>query len=246
MPKRFIAIDGIDGAGKSSLQAATRAWFVTRNLYTFDVTEWSKLHGRLPRIDEIPLDVEVLLTAEPTYVGIGAALRTLVIPDGSPYSARESASAFALDRDYLYRTLLIPFRERRQGVWIIHDRGLLSSLAYQPLQSQMAGDNPALTEAEVLALPGNQTALANCFDAFVLLDVDQAEAQRRLEQRTEKQDNDRFSDPAFQLALSQRFRLPDVLGPLQAKGMTFHAINGNLDRSGVANAMQELLDSLAT
>ncbi len=242
--KHFIVIDGIDGAGKSTLQTAALAWFEARQLAVFDVTSWSKQHGRLPQLAEIPSDTCVLFTAEPTHVGIGRAIRDIVIQAGSSYSSRETAAAFALDRDALYRQLLIPFLAKTGQRWIIQDRGLISSLAYQPLQSQRKRDAQPLTETEILALPGNQTALEHCPQAFVFVDIDPAIAQQRLAGRTDKQDNDIFDDAGFQTALAGRYTSTKVIGPLTERGLQLHIINGGAAREDVAAAMRQVLDHI--
>lgn len=242
----FITIDGLDGAGKSTLAEAAKNWFILRRLKIFDVTTWSKANGRLPTMDDIG-SADVILTAEPSHVGIGAAIRNLVLAVGSSYNARQTAAAFALDRDIFYRQVILPFFETHPRGWILHERGLISSLAYQPLQSQRRNEKPALTTEEVLTLPGNQTALQHVPDLFVFLDVDSKIAAQRLSERVDASHvaADIFEqDTGFQQALSHRYHLSEVTTPWTSRGTKIVTLDGGLPKEEVADKMKQLLDNL--
>jgi len=239
---KFIQIDGIDGAGKSTLLSAARTWAEGRGFNVFDVVEFSKREHRLPTYDEVK-DADILFTAEPTHAGIGEIIRNEIIQDGAPYDTRFTAHAFALDRGVQYRRLILPFLAAKPSGWIIQDRGLVSSLAYQPLQSQH--EPTPVTVAELLALPGNRIALERVPDVFVFLKLDPKIAQERLVARTDKQDNDRFSNEDFQGTLASRYLLHEVTDPYTSRGTKLHLIDSSLSKKDVAEHITTLLEELA-
>jgi dTMP kinase len=101
-PGRFITVEGIDGAGKSSHLLAMQRWFEAR--------------GR-----------RVLLTREPGGTGLAETLRELVLH--SPMDTlTESLLVFAARRDHLQQQLL-PALAR--GDVVLCDRFTDASFAYQ-------------------------------------------------------------------------------------------------------------------
>jgi dTMP kinase len=101
-PGRFITVEGIDGAGKSSHLLAMQRWFEAR--------------GR-----------RVLLTREPGGTGLAETLRELVLH--SPMDTlTESLLVFAARRDHLQQQLL-PALAR--GEVVLCDRFTDASFAYQ-------------------------------------------------------------------------------------------------------------------
>ena len=240
----FIQVDGIDGAGKSTLLHAALDWVSARNFVVFDVIDWSKTHHGLPRLEDLK-DATVLLTAEPTHAWIGRAIRDEIIAIGTSYGSRIAAQAFALDRFVQYTRLIRPFLEEHPDRIVIQDRGLISSLAYQPLQSEIEKDADRVTIPWLLSLDGNRMALDTPPDAFVFLDVSASVAEQRLAGRTEKLDRVRFENPLFQTALADRYHLPEVTDPFTEQGTQLIVIDGHQNKAGVAHAMVAVLESLA-
>lgn len=111
MPPRFIALEGIDGSG-TTLQ--TRA-----------LAEWLRARGH-----------EVHETREPSGGPIGRMIREHLALDAAPLRPAAFALLFAADRlDHVAREI-DPARER--GAVVLSDRYLLSSLAYQSLDCELA------------------------------------------------------------------------------------------------------------
>lgn len=111
-PGRLIAIEGLDGSGKT-----TQARALVERLWA--------------------AGIPTILTAEPTNGSIGRLIRELigVRDDGSePQAIPDSpllALLFAADRrDHLHQEIQPTLR---RGEWVVCDRYLLSSLAYQTL-----------------------------------------------------------------------------------------------------------------
>ena len=100
---RFIALEGIDGSGKST-QASLLA---------------SALRGR---------GMQVLLTREPGGTALGEQLRTLVL-NGDHVAPVAEAMLFAAARAQHVAQVIRPALDA--GTWVVTDRFVDSSLAYQ-------------------------------------------------------------------------------------------------------------------
>lgn len=108
-PGRFVVFEGLDGAGTT--------------------TQAARLGERLRA-----LGLSVELTKEPSNGPLGAALRQVI--DGRVHLDSTSlALAFAADRaDHLFNEHNGIVKLLQEGHWVICDRYVLSSLAYQPDQ----------------------------------------------------------------------------------------------------------------
>lgn len=239
----FLQIDGIDGSGKSTLLNAARAWAEERGLRVVDTVAWSRENGRHPTLEDVG-DADVLLTAEPTHAGIGKEIREEIIRTDTPYDARFAAEAFALDRGVQYTRLILPFLNARSGRIVIQDRGLLSSLAYQPLQSETDGSESRVDIPWLLTLEGNRIALSFPPDSFIFLDINPAIAKKRLANRAEKVDNHVYDASSFQIALAKRFRSEDVTEPFTSRGTRLLVMDGSKTREALAEEMRQILSSL--
>jgi dTMP kinase len=141
---RFIVIEGIDGAGTT-----TQANLIAQRLGD---------GGH-----------KVLVTREPSDGPIGVMLRQALggalPPPGGAWSTATLALLFAADRtDHLQREVL-PALE--SGQWVLCDRYLLSSLAYQGAELPMAWVESI-----------NRTAAIPDLTLFVEVDPDVAEQRR--------------------------------------------------------------------
>jgi dTMP kinase len=101
---RLITIEGIDGAGKTTLATALAAALEARGL-------------------------EVLLLREPGGVPASERIRELVIDPELHVAARTEALLYAAARAQLVEEAIEPFL--REGKWVLLDRFIDSSLAYQ-------------------------------------------------------------------------------------------------------------------
>lgn len=101
---RLITIEGIDGTGKTTLAA-----------------------GLLEALRERELDVELL--REPGGVELSERLRELVKDPQLSVGARAEALIYAAARAQLVSEAVVPRLER--GTWVLLDRFVDSSLAYQ-------------------------------------------------------------------------------------------------------------------
>ena len=159
-----------------------------------------KNEGRLPFVQEI-LDsgAKVLVTGELTYVGPGKILRDVYLRDPNS-TTEDTAWYFAVDRHILYSTLELPLAEH--GVHIIKDRGVTCSVAYQPLQAKIRGENFALED--VIGLPGNAYALAHPPAIIIIVDCEVDTALERLRVR-DKRDECQFEKKEILEKLRERY-----------------------------------------
>lgn len=100
---RYIALEGIEGAGKSTIQAALAGALETDGY-------------------------EVVMVREPGGTPIGEGIRRLLL-DGDDMAPWTEALLFAAQRSQLAGEVIGPALDR--GAWVIGDRSVYSSLAYQ-------------------------------------------------------------------------------------------------------------------
>lgn len=142
---RFIALEGVDGAGKS-----TQAVLLKRALVD---------HG-----------LAVVSTREPGGTPLGEVVRALLL-DGAQMEPLAEAYLFAAARAQLVQSVVRP--AIATGAWVVCDRFVDSSLAYQGAARGLGID-------AVWRL--NQAAIADCVpDAAIVLDlpIDEATGRRR-------------------------------------------------------------------
>jgi len=200
---RFIAFEGGEGAGKST-QARLLA---------------DALRAR---------GLEVVLTREPGGTDGAEAIRALLLdPQGAGWNPRAEALLFAAARSDHVERLIRPALVR--GAWVICDRFLDSSRAYQ-------GGGSGLTDAELRALHviGSEGLLP---DLTLLFEVTPDIAAARLGGRGGATDRIEAREPAFHARVAAafadfaraepaRFRRIDANGTPEA---THHAVLAALD-----------------
>lgn len=102
----YIALEGIDGAGKTRCQA--------------DLADWLRGRGR-----------KVACVREPGDTPLGKFIRQYVLRGSVDISPWGEAAIFATDRAELAAKTIRPALD--QGEWVLSDRSVYSSLAYQGL-----------------------------------------------------------------------------------------------------------------
>ena len=230
-----IAIDAVDGAGKDTMaDALVRELTETRGQRVCDLDDFIK-RGKTPVFPRGDSDFfnhfDAIKVSEPTYGGIGAAIRQEIMKE-KVYDAETTSWAYALDRQVLYQRTVLPFLRSKPGRIVIQARGLMSTLTYQPLEAEDNGQK--LTVEELLTLPGNQLELSRRPDLIILLVCSPETAQKRLAARTEKVDGDKFADPRFQARASMRYRSPEVINVFESLGTSVVYIDAERTQSEVA------------
>ncbi len=214
----FIMVDGIDGSGKSTVVETWKEHLIAEGNPVFDLKKYWRETGTSPSLSELK-NYDFIISGEPTYVGVGAVIRQELIRQGTSYSARSIAEAYALDRLVLYHTLLIPLLQ--EGKIIIQDRGVSTSFAYQPVT------DPAITPSYLESLEGNRVALEHRPDYLVLINTPASVAMERLQSRTDKQDNVIFEQRALQEKLANRFGSSDYQNFFSCHGTVIKELPGH-------------------
>lgn len=168
MAGRFVVLEGGDATGKS--------------------TQVIALAGRLA-----DKDLDVVTTFEPGATALGARLRSLLLDDDAPVDPVAEALLMAADRAEHVVEVLRPALAR--GAWVVSDRFVPSSLAYQ-------GVGRGLGVAEIEQLNALATAGIEP-DLVVVLDLSPDEARRRM---GEPRDRLEGEDEAFALAVHEAYR----------------------------------------
>ena len=194
---KLVVIDGIDGSGKGTIVSSLRKWATKKGLRIFDLREYWTSNHSLPEQEDFQ-DFDVIVSAEPTFSLVGSAIRDeLVRENKREYSALTTAQAFALDRNILYKRVIIPALEL--GKYIFQERSVTTSITFQPVQAE------PLPLKKILELEGNRLALKYRPDLLIILDVKPEIAIKRLMQR-DKQDKAIFEKLNFQKKIDNRFK----------------------------------------
>jgi len=233
-PGRFIMIDGIAGSGKSTLLRAAETWARERGQKVFDMREWTKTHADPPTFDEVS-DYDVFFTNEPTRQWVGAAIRFELSRTDVPYNGESLAHAFALDREIMYRRLIIP--ALAAGKTVFQDRGVCTSIVYQPI---MAG---GISLLRLLKLPGNALALKHPPTALIVTDLDPAVAVERIKKRDEESKGV-FADLAFLRRVTKRFRSRWFSYLFHRLGTSVHAFDTDVPMGEMVAKAKKLIESL--
>jgi dTMP kinase len=168
---RLITIEGLDGAGKT--------------------THAGNLAGELQRRG---LAVRVL--REPGGVEVSERVRALVADPSLAVSPRAEALLYAAARAQLVEELLEPLLAA--GTWVVLDRFVDSSLAYQGAGRGLGVD--AVAEVNRFATGGLRP------DRTILLDVDPAVGRERQASRGTAPDRLEQEDAAFFTAVAEAYR----------------------------------------
>ncbi|TAL49969.1 hypothetical protein EPN81_04160 [Patescibacteria group bacterium] len=234
MKGRFIIVDGITGSGKSTIMYAVTDWAVACGHRIFRLHDWKE--SAPPRFEDIP-DYDVYFTYEPTRSWVGAAIRYELSRADKPYGGEELAHAFALDRELNYRRLILPALEA--GKLVIQDRGVSSSIVYQPV---MANSVPLET---ILSLPGNKLALEQAPHALILTKLSAEIAFERIASRSDESKGV-FGDLNFLRQQEERFASPWLHELFEERGTSVFELDtsGTLDESH--RRATELIDHILT
>jgi dTMP kinase len=201
---RLITIEGLDGAGKTT-QARRLA---------------EELEAR-----RIP----VRLLREPGGVEVSERIRSLVQDPDLTVSPRAEALLYAGARAQLVEELLEPLLDA--GNWVILDRFVDSSLAYQ-------GAGRDLGLADVAAI--NRFATGGLApDRTILLDVEPAVGRARQADRGQAPDRLEREAEAFFAAVAEGYRELAVADPDR-----FRVVDGGGDTEDVAAAVLAAIEDL--
>ena len=205
MKGKFIMIDGLDGSGKGVAVDALKEYLASKGKKILDLREfWKKQEGFLDISD-----YDIIISAEPTFTGIGKKIRERLIREGAKYSSKEIAEAYSNDRLELYKKIILP--ALAQGKIIIQERGVVTSLVYQPLMKN------AYTLEKIKNLEGNKFCLKHAPDLLVIMVVKPKVVIERLKERG-KQDNAIFEKLEFQKKIEKVYKSEWLKKEFETKG----------------------------
>ncbi len=192
-----MIVDGIDGSGKGTIIKHFGQWAKKKKLKVLDLRQFGKKYHSIPKPSELH-GYDVVLSAEPTFSLIGRAIREEIVKDNKrDYSAHATAQAFALDRYLLYQRVIVPALKR--GMYIFQERGVSTSIAYQPLQAE------PIYLPEILSYEGNKLALKYRPDLLIITKLPPQMVIKRLNNRMAKRDDAIFENLPFLKKASSHF-----------------------------------------
>jgi dTMP kinase len=192
----FVMVEGLDGSGKGIAVSGLRDYFIAQGKKVFDLREHWKENLNIPEINDI-MEYDVICSCEPTYSYVGKAIRDELIRNNvRKYSGMTTAHAFSLDREILYKKLILP--AIKEGKIVIQERGVPTSLVYQPIQ------NEAINLKDIINLPGNKLAIKSAPDLLIIVKIEPIETMNRIKNRN-KNDNAIFENLVFQQKAQVRF-----------------------------------------
>ncbi len=196
----LVMTDGLDGSGNGAIIRGLKDWADEKELLVFDLVEYCKKHKELPFFEETK-DYDVILSAEPTYAWFGLAIRNEIVRQKNyTFSALSTAHAYSLDRKVLFKRVLAPFINK--GGFVFQQRGVVSSLAYQPVQSRFQKEK-TIDIDEIMNLPGNKFVLDNYPPDVLIFTKCSAEVCLDRLKKREKQDDSFFEVLNFQKELEK-------------------------------------------
>ncbi len=215
LKNRFVMVDGLDGSGKGAIVDALQKWAEKKGLKVLDLRSYCNEKNALPESSEVA-EYDAIVSAEPTFCYVGKAIREEMIrATDRQYSASTLANAFSLDREILYKRVLIP--AIKAGKYIFQERGISSSLVYQPVQEH-------IQLSELIRLPGNKLAMQFAPALFIVATVKPETVISRLGAR-EKKDHSIFDNLTFQRNIDSRFRSDWLKQLFEQHGSTVSYIN---------------------
>lgn len=198
---RFIVIEGLDGAGTTTQAERLCAALIARG-------------------------VEVVRTAEPTKGPIGRMIRAVLRGEADAPSKASLPWLFAADRADHLASLVEPGVAR--GAWVVSDRYLPSSLAYQSL------DHPVEQIASL-----NATFRAP--DLLIMVDIDVDTALERIHARGEAREI--FEERAALERIAARYA--EVMPGLIARGWNVVHVDGAAPIDDVASQIAAAVGALS-
>jgi thymidylate kinase len=206
MKGNFAVVDGLDGLGKGIIINTWKEEAKKEGCRVFDVHQFWQEHDYHPNPKDIIGNYELVLTSEPTFVGIGKVIRQEIIAkNGRDYSAEVQLGAYALDRHILYEKLLLPLLEA--GIKVYQSRSFSTSLVYQRQVAWDQGQRFEFKEIikEIMSIPGNAFCLRRPMDYLFIPTIFNVEEALRRAQAREKDDNCEFENLEFQLKIKPHY-----------------------------------------
>jgi thymidylate kinase len=159
----FVLVDGMDGSGKGTIIDGFREWAKAKNLKILDLKEYCSSNKDIPQPEEIA-EYDCIFSSEPSYGHLGRVIvDEMIASNKREYPVLTTAWAFAIDREVLYNRVIIPAIKLNK--LIFQERGVITSLVYQPVQGR-------ITLRELMEMPGNRLALKYSPNLLIITQVE--------------------------------------------------------------------------
>jgi len=202
---RLITVEGIDGSGKTTLV------------------------GKLVEALQDSRGLAVKALREPGGVEVSERIREILKDPELQFGSRAEALLYAAARAELIQQAVTPLLD--QGTWVLLDRYVDSSLAYQ-------GVARGLGVADVAAINAFATGGVTP-DRTLLLDLDPAQARARSEARGEQVDRIEAEGDDFFKLIADSYRQFAAADPER-----FRVLDATLDQGALADAAIAALEDL--
>ncbi len=202
---RLITVEGIDGSGKTTLV------------------------GKLVEALQNSRGLAVKALREPGGVEVSERIREILKDPELQLGSRAEALLYAAARAELIEQAVTPLLD--QGTWVLLDRYVDSSLAYQ-------GVARGLGVADVAAINAFATGGVTP-DRTLLLDLDPAQARARSEARGEQVDRIEAEGDDFFRLIADSYRQFAAADPER-----FRVLDATLDQGALADAALAALEDL--
>lgn len=208
----FVVIDGLDGIGKGVIERALVEYEQKLGRAVFDAISFSRANRKgLPELKDFWNPPETyfdsIITAEPTYTGIGHVIRTEIIAKNERhYPFFTQIEAYSLDRLISMARVVIP--ALKSGLRVIQSRCVASTLTYQSLKALEAGKDQLKVRKAILEHPGNKVQMQWAPDLLIIPTIKDIDAlMNRIHERkkTQKDDKSIFDDGEFQKKLKSLY-----------------------------------------
>ena len=251
----FVVVDGIDGIGKGEIERALMQYEQKLNRAVFDSISFSRASRKgLPELKDFwnPPETyyDTIVTAEPTYAGIGHVIRNEIIAlSDRKYSFETQIEAYALDRLISMARVVIP--ALKNGLRVIQSRSVASTLVYQTIKAEEAGHkNAGEIRKKILSYRGNALALEWAPDLLIIPIIKSMPSlMRRIEERKKTQKDDRaiFDDSLFLRKANALYASTWLKTIFLERGTTVRYLNAGISpeatRQQAINIYKEFLES---
>ena len=235
---RYLVIEGIDGIGKGVALEGIGEAALERGLRVFDLhDEWKR--GVHPGLDVISANsYDVLITAEPRYIGIGADVRWHLHNGLS--SAARMAHLFSEDRYEHLVSAVHPALDA--GRIVVQSRTFLSTLVYQLRQARI--EDSDLSIDTILSHAGSELARSRPPRHVLIGSVPDVSVLEERFASAHRERPDAYENLAFQASISPRYEDSELLEPLSDSRISYFDAAVSIDHTkrSASDAFLALLD----
>ena len=245
----LIVVDGLDGIGKGVIERALIEYEQKLGRAVFDTIAHSRGWDSLPELKDFwrpPVPhFNTIVTAEPTYAGIGKTIREEIIAQNQrDYSIESQIRTYADDR--LVQMTRFANPARINGVRDLRSRCVAASLTYQVLGAQNRGMSLEEARNLVLSQEGNQLALEWAPNLLIIPTIESAEEViKRIQERKKNQKDDHsiFDNLKFQERLKDHYEDAWLKELFEGNGTTVAYINAGISIQSTGEQAREIYSS---